>query len=87
MPAAKKSFKIEYLVFSLVSLLSALGVFGFWYYNYTNEKHNEACSNSTASTNQTYLNDTCQHIGLINDGVCHDEANTEQCGFESIGKF
>ena len=86
MPTATKFFKTEYLVFSFFSVLSAFGVIGIWYYNYTDT---EEISNidSEMTTNATFLNDTCQYIGLINDGVCHDEANIEQCGFESIGKF
>ena len=76
----KCCYKIQYIIFSLLCIASALTAMIVWYSNWLEDNRLEMSPMSPI--NKTFLNGPCQHWEHVGDGYCDDEANIEQCGYD-----
>ena len=77
---SKSSNKVQYIVFSLLGIASALTVMMVWYSS-REEKNNVGIS-LQMSLNETLFDSTCHYWEVVGDGYCDDVANIEHCGYD-----
>ena len=77
--------KVQYAMYSLLSILCAFIVMIIWYTSWLEENTiiNEIGDKQTEiNANLTDLSFKCQFWHIVGDGFCDDEANTVECGYD-----
>ena len=65
--------KVQYVVFGLLSIASALTAMIVWYSNWL--ENNRIGISPMTSNSDTLFNGPCQHWEIVGDGYCDDVAN------------
>ena len=74
--------KIQYIVFSLVSVACAITVMLIWYSVWKSNNQTSTKNLETTIEPAGIISGTCPVWELVGDGVCDYEANNPECGYD-----
>ena len=78
----KMECRLQYIGFSLISMVCAFTVMIIWYTVRSSKKKGPTDEVNGAVNDMINSNLSCQHWELAGDGYCDDEANVPDCGYD-----
>ena len=78
----KMECRLQYIGFSLISMVCAFTVMIIWYTVWSSKKKGPTDEVNGAVNDMINSNLSCQHWELAGDGYCDDEANVPDCGYD-----
>ena len=78
----KMECRLQYIGFSLISMVCAFAVMIIWYTVWSSKNKGPTDEVNGAVNDMINSNLSCQHWELAGDGYCDDEANVPDCGYD-----
>ena len=74
--------RIQYITFSLISMISAFAVMIIWYSVWLKDNKGQSSDVNVSHTNASISSLGCPVWEVVGDGYCDDEANIPECGYD-----